>query len=333
MGLVVAGDHGGVSVIGIVVIGRNEGERLVRCLASLPRDGVHTVYVDSGSSDGSTDVATNSGAQVVPLDLSIPFTAARARNAGIAALAATAPHIDFVQFVDGDCELDSRWMSIAQDFLENHPAVAVVCGRRRERFPEASVYNALCDREWDTPIGEAGACGGDALMRWTALSKVGGYNNALVAGEEPELCARLRAQGWKIWRIDAEMTRHDAAMTRFGQWWTRARRGGFAYAQVASVRGADIPDVFAASRRRAFMWGFGFPAIAIGSLFVTPMLTIFICAIPIAQIARVALRDGRPGRWTAAGFSMLAKLPEAIGIAQFRIGTLRKREHVAILYK
>lgn len=331
MGSVVASDRRGVAVIGIVVIGRNEGERLVRCLHSLPRDGVRTIYVDSGSTDGSIDVARESGAHVVPLDLSVPFTAARARNAGIAALG-DGP-MAYVQFVDGDCELDPAWIPAARDFLDRNPKVAVVCGRRRERFPEASIYNALCDREWNTPVGEAAACGGDALMRWQALCDAGGYNSALVAGEEPELCARLRANGWTIWRIDVEMTRHDAAMTRFGQWWTRARRGGFAYAQVASVRAAGVPDVFAASRRRALIWGFGFPIVAIGSIFATPIATAIACAVPIAQIARIVLRETGPGRWAYAAFSLLAKIPEAIGIAQFRIGALQNREHRAILYK
>ncbi len=320
-------------MIGIVVIGRNEGERLVRCLQSLPHDGAHIVYVDSGSTDGSIDAARNNGAQTVSLDLSVPFTAARARNAGLAAFHDLDGTMDYVQFVDGDCELDTAWIETARDFLEHHPLVAVVGGRRRERFPQASIYNAMCDREWDTPIGETAACGGDALMRWAPLQDVNGYNGTLVAGEEPELCARLRAQGWKIWRIDAEMTLHDAAMARFGQWWTRARRAGFAYAQVASIRQGDIPDVFAASRRRVLMWGFGFPVVAIGSAVFLPIVGLIVCAAPFAQIIRAALRDKGPFRWAYSAFNMLAKIPEAIGMTQFLFGRLRHREHQAILYK
>lgn len=320
-------------MIGIVVIGRNEGERLVRCLASLPSEGATTVYVDSGSTDGSIDVATRAGARVVALDLTLPFTAARARNAGLAALTATEQEIAYVQFVDGDCELDPAWIATARAFLDGSPRVAVVCGRRRERFPEASIYNALCDREWNTPVGETGACGGDALMRLAALHSIGGYDDALVAGEEPELCARLRADGWTIWRIDAEMTRHDAAMTHFSQWWTRARRGGFAYAQVASVRKPGTPDVFAASRRRAWMWGFGLPVALVTSAIVSPVAALVVGLAPVVQIVRVAVRDNGPHRWSAAAFGMLAKLPEAIGIAQFRLQAIRSAQHTAILYK
>ena len=67
-------------LVSVVVIGRNEGERLKRCLASLATDSTCIVYVDSGSSDGSVDHARKSGVDVVELDLSIPFTAARARK-------------------------------------------------------------------------------------------------------------------------------------------------------------------------------------------------------------------------------------------------------------
>ena len=165
------------------------------------------------------------GVAVIELDDTSPFTAARARNAGFTQLQEAQPQLEFVQFIDGDCTLVGDWLETAEQFLVRHPDVAAVCGRRRERYPDRSIYNWLCDIEWNTPIGEAAACGGDVLLRVAAFRQVGGYRSALVAGEEPELCLRLREQGWKIWRLDAEMTVHDAAMTRFGQWWRRTARG------------------------------------------------------------------------------------------------------------
>ncbi len=221
------------SGIGVVVIGRNEGQRLEHCLRSLLKGTDKVMYVDSGSTDGSLHLARSLGVEVLALDLGTPFTAARARNEGFFALQRRLPSMQLVQFVDGDCEVDSGWLPAAQAFLDDHPDVAVVCGRRRERFPQRSVYNLLCDLEWDTPIGEAKACGGDALMRVDAFAAVGGFRPELIAGEEPELCVRLRAKGWKVWRLDAEMTLHDAAMTRFSQWWRRSLRAGHAYAEGA----------------------------------------------------------------------------------------------------
>jgi GT2 family glycosyltransferase len=222
--------------VGLVAIGRNEGERLRRCLASAAGRFERIVYVDSGSRDGSVALARGSGAEVVELDLQRPFTAARARNAGFERLRQLDPGIELVQFVDGDCELDPRWVDRALEHLGQHARAAVVCGRRRERFPRATVYNHLCDLEWDTPVGQARACGGDALMRVAAFVEVGGFDPQLIAGEEPELCFRLRQAGWQIWRIDAEMTVHDAAMTRFGQWWQRNVRSGHSYAQAFARR-------------------------------------------------------------------------------------------------
>lgn len=225
-------------LIGVVVIGRNEGKRLERCLDSVRRTDAAIVYVDSGSTDGSPSMARGKGADVVDLDLSRPFTAARARNEGFRRLVASRPDIEFVQFVDGDCEVVSGWLEAARTFLVAHETYAVVCGRRRERFPDRSVYNRMCDEEWDTPVGDAQACGGDAMMRVVALAAVNGYRDGLIAGEEPELCVRLRQSGWRIHRLDQEMTLHDAAMTRFSQWWRRTLRSGHAYAEGAWIHGA-----------------------------------------------------------------------------------------------
>ena len=217
---------------GIVAIGRNEGERLRACLtAARATTAAAVVYVDSGSTDGSTDLARGLGVEVVDLDLARPFTAARARNEGFARLVECVPDVQFVQFLDGDCELRLDWCDRAVEELGAKPQAAVVCGRRRERFPDASVWNKLCDIEWDTPVGRARSCGGDAMFRVAAFRQVGGYNDDIIAGEEPDLCFRLRAAGHEVWRVDAEMTLHDAAMTRAGQWWKRNVRAGHAYAE------------------------------------------------------------------------------------------------------
>ena len=243
-----------------VVIGRNEGDRLIRCLASLKGHFASIVYVDSGSTDGSVTVARSAGAIVVELDMTVPFTAARGRNAGVTHLFSHNIDPDFIQFIDGDCELHPSWIDTASAFMKGAPDVAVACGRRRERNPEGTIYNWLIDLEWNTPLGEADACGGDALVRSEALLAAGGYNPDLIAGEEPELCLRLRQAGWKIWRIDAEMTLHDADIRRFGQWWLRMRRGGHSYAEGAFLHGATQERYL--DRRLQLCWvhpGAGWP--------------------------------------------------------------------------
>lgn len=312
--------------IDAVVIGRNEGARLETCLASLAGGVRRVIYVDSGSSDGSVEKARALGAEVVELDMSIPFTAARARNEGLAELGSTPP--DFVQFMDGDCELRGDWLEAATQFLQTHPDVAVVCGRRRERFPENSLYNTMIDAEWDTPVGEAGACGGDALMRYDAVSAVGGYRNDLIAGEEPEMCLRLRKAGHKIHRLDHEMTWHDAQLLRFGQWWNRTKRAGYAFAEGATRFSTPEMPHWTAEHRRVQIWGLGLPLIILVLALIHPWFLVLALIYPL-QIARLTPRMGLQ----QALFNTLGKFAEAAGALRFYWHRLRNRRAEIIEYK
>lgn len=317
--------------VAAVVIGRNEGARLTACLTSLQGQTDRIVYVDSGSSDGSAEAAADLGAEVVTLDMSLPFTAARARNAGARVLADSG--VTYIQFVDGDCVVAPGWVATARGFLDAAPDHAVACGRRREAHPEASVYNRLCDREWDTPIGEATACGGDALIRRAALDQIGGYRDDLIAGEEPEMCLRLRRKGWKIRRLEAEMTLHDARLMRFGQWWTRTRRAGHAFAEGAALHGAGTERHWVAETRRALFWGAGLPALILVLAFFQPPALALALVYPV-QIWRLARRSGYSrAAWEWAAFTVLGKFPEAIGVLSFWRDRMRGRKSGLIEYK
>jgi GT2 family glycosyltransferase len=325
--------------LGIVVIGRNEGERLERCLASCRGADARVVYVDSGSTDGSVAAARAAGAEVVELDLARPFTMARGRNAGFHRLLELEPELPFVQFVDGDCELERGWLARAEQELLADPGLVVVCGRRRERFPERSRYNRLADMEWNTPVGPARYCGGDAMMRCAAVRAVGGYDESLIAGEEPDLCVRLRRAGGRIQRVDAPMTIHDAAMTRFSQWWRRTIRNGFAYADGAARHGAPPERHWVKPTRSALLWGIGGPCGALATapfLGAATLLWIFpylLLGWRVRRWRRSALRDPPGAATLYATFCVLAKLPEAIGVLRFHALRLRGRRATLIEYK
>lgn len=321
--------------MGVVVIGRNEGLRLERCLVSLVGAAERVVYVDSGSTDDSVQMAKALGVEVVELDMSIPFTAARARNEGFACLQHLLPAIRYVQFVDGDCEVVTGWLTRAQAFLDGRPEVAVVCGRRRERFPQRSIYNLLCDLEWDTPIGEAKACGGDALMRADAFSEASGFRADLIAGEEPELCVRLRANGWKVWRLAEEMTLHDAAMTRFGQWWRRTLRGGHAFAEGAFLHGAAPEKHWLRESRRAWFWGLGVPLATVIAMLMLGWPGLLLLLVYPLQVVRLARRGDRSPRenWLLALFLVLGKFPEMLGQAKFLLNRFGTGKTALIEYK
>jgi glycosyltransferase involved in cell wall biosynthesis len=324
--------------VGVVAIGRNEGERLRRCLSSLDPPARPMVYVDSGSTDGSPDLAQSLGAQVVALDLSIPFTAARARNAGFERLRSLAPDIDYVQFVDGDCEVDANWIPTATATLDSQPDVTVVCGRRRERFPAATVFNRLCDLEWDGPPGETIACGGDALMRVSALAAVGGYRPNLIAGEEPELCVRLRAQGGRIVRLAAEMTRHDAAMTRFGQWWQRNVRAGHAFAEVSRMHRGSPFGIWGRETRSNWFWGVLVPVIALlAAPFTLGISLVLLLSYGVLywKIARGRRRGGDDPKTARlfARYCVISKFPQAHGQMRYWQNRLFGRTNRLIEYK
>ena len=327
--------------LGAVAIGRNEGERLRRCLGSLvgqigPAGTV--VYVDSGSTDGSVEMARGRGVLVVELDRAVPFTAARARNAGFARLSEAAPNLELVQFVDGDCEVVAGWLARAERELGADAQLGVVCGRRRERYPDRSIYNRLCDLEWDTPVGPAEACGGDALMRAEAVRAVDGYDASLIAGEEPDLCLRMRRRGWKVSRIDAEMTMHDADMTRVGQWWKRSVRAGHAYAEGAARHGSGAERHWVRETRSNWAWGLALPAVALGVAAPTGGLGLgLLTAYGVlgARVYRdlrrrgVSIEDARLG----AFFCAIGKVPQALGQATYWINRTTGRKGGLIEYK
>ena len=311
--------------VGAVAIGKNEGERLRVCLLSLAHRVDHIVYVDSGSTDGSVEFAKSLGAHVVQLDDSIPFTAARSRNAGVARLREVAPEVQLFQLIDGDCELIDGWLDHAARFLQENREYAAAAGQLRERFPDASVYNYLCDVEWATPVGDADACGGIVMMRAAAFQSVDGFRPDLIAGEEPELCFRLRERGWKIRRLDIDMARHDVAMTRFSQWWRRARRAGHAYAEAAHMHGNTEERMGVNESRRIVAWGLVLPALALGGAPQTggwTLLLLLAYPLNVVRIARRLRSEGQSRPWTLAFFLMLSKVPEALGWLRFQWGRL-----------
>lgn len=336
-------------MIGFVVIGRNEGKRLEGCLRSIQREGGRIVYVDSGSSDGSVSLAKSSGAEIIVLDQSDGFSMARARNAGWKLMIERWPEIKLIHFVDGDCELVQGWVSKAESFLNENPAYAVVCGRRRERFPEKSVFNRLCDIEWNTPIGEANSCGGDALILRSALEQIGGYEETLIAGEEPEMCLRMRLAGWKIQRLDSDMSIHDANILYWTQWWKRCFRAGYGAADVVTRKSRSkgngkrpFQHLVGSSIQWMTIWSTGF-GIAFFWLLVGWLVTGWLIAgslitLTLLQSLRIARptvkRAGSPLRAIEYGvLTMLAKVPQFIGIRKFQHDQSAKRTPQLIEYK
>jgi glycosyltransferase involved in cell wall biosynthesis len=328
--------------LSIVVIGRNEGRRLVRCLESIAlirssHEETEVIYVDSASSDGSAEAAARLGAQTIALNATHP-TAALGRNAGWQQARA-----EFILFLDGDTILNPDFPARAFDAMLADDSVAAVWGHRREIHPENSIYNRILDLDWIYAPGPAEFCGGDVLMRRSALEAAGGYDGTLIAGEEPELCRRMRALGYQILHIDAPMTGHDLEMHRFRQYWKRALRAGHAYAEVSSRFRRTGDPFWQAERvgnlRRGGFWIVSFLAVVIGSLLLRSVLPAILW---LAMLLLLSLRSAWKARWKSATpftllvyglHSQLQQVPICIGQLGYDFNPRKGQQKKLIEYK
>ena len=326
--------------VGIVVIGRNEGPRLERALASARDAGCPVLYVDSGSSDGSVAQATALGVPVHELDPARPLSAARARNEGAARLLAAHPDIRFVQFLDGDCVLAPGWIAHAAGVLDAHPECAAVIGQVLERDAGASAYNRLCALEWRSAPGELtdfGALGGIAMMRAAVFQALGGFRPEVIAGEDSELGVRMALAGHTVRKLDHPMATHDAGMTRFAQWWTRAVRGGHAIGQRFALNGGAPARDCAREHASTLFWGAGLPLAILASAIPTRGASLaLLLAYPLLA-ARVAWTRRRMGDTPGdallyALFIVPTKFANALGLLRYYLNRSANRYRI-IEYK
>jgi GT2 family glycosyltransferase len=330
--------------LGVVVIGRNEGDRLARCFRSLTHRDVAVVYVDSGSADDSIRTARVNGIEVVELDRSAPFSAARARNVGHQQLVELNPKMRFVQFVDGDCEICHGWLAHGLELLRSRPDVAVVAGTVRERYPDASIYNRLGDFEWNSnAFGEVSDVGGVFMIRREAFESIGGFDASVRAGEEPELCQRLRRCGWRLLRLNHDMALHDLAITRFADWWTRHARNGYGALDVANRFG--VPG-FARMTHRARFWS-GWLLLAIAATLLTALTPnlvggavafLLISSIWLVHSLRIVMRTwqkGHPLKIAIAYsfYTMVSYWPQMIGQIRYWMDRRMRRASRLIEYR
>lgn len=317
-----------------VAIGRNEGARLRDCLLSLQAQVGRVVYVDSGSSDGSADLARGLGVIVVELDPAQPFSAARGRNEGFAALREGGLP-EFVQFVDGDCVLVPGWITAGVAALDADATLALVTGWRGEERPEANAYHAMAELDWRAPAGAIETCGGDMLLRATVFAELGGFDARIVASEDEEFTRRLRKAGHGALRLPLEMTRHDIAMTRFSEWWRRHLRAGQGFAEVGGMH----PPHFASERRRAVLWGGVLPILFVAALALGwwwfALLALVLWVASFWRIRRWLRGKGLANVLASrvALLYVLVKIPQLLGMIRFYLRGGRRAEPQIIEYR
>lgn len=322
--------------LGIVVIGRNEGERLTRCLECIRDEPYPLVYVDSGSTDGSPETARSHGAHVTLLEP--PFSAGRARNAGFAALVERHPQLQYVQFLEGDCDLNPGWLAAGLRELQENDRLAAVSGILQEKYPEASIYNHLCALEWKWLAQAQHTCGGNSMMRVETFRELQGFDERLIAGEEPEFCLRLSRANWSIKHLEIEMAKHDAAITRFSQWWMRSLRNGYSYAACADLHG-DGPERYRIRETRSnWFWGLALPLLIVATAVYSWKLALIPFAGYPVLFTKILLHNRRKGFGKAdslmlACFCAMEKFPAAAGQICFYRDKLGKKRASVIDYK
>jgi glycosyltransferase involved in cell wall biosynthesis len=335
------GAHQAEPVLSIVVIGRNEGERLRRCLESIramQSDAIpsEVIYVDSGSVDGSVALAEMCGARTISLQPKRP-SAALGRNAGWRAARG-----EMVLCLDGDTILAPEFVARALPEFED-AEIAVVWGHRRELYPKSSLYIRALDLDWIYAPGRTRYCGGDAIFRRSVLQSTSGFDEGLIAGEEPELCRRIEASGYAILHIDCAMTGHDLAITRWGQYWKRSTRAGHAFAEVSErYKDAEYPFwVAEADRNRK----------RVGQLALLLVVTIAGCVLlrsvlPLIAgacvFAFLAARSAWKARWKTDDWIALAlygvhshvqQIPIYVGQLQYRWNRQKGKRSMLFEYK
>lgn len=316
---------------GVIVIGRNEGERLRRAFASLPLAEVAVLYVDSGSTDGSVELATSMGIPVHCLDSSMSFSAARARLEGAKLLMSNNPDMEFVYFLDGDCTLKKSWLINAIQFLELNQDVGIVCGKLEEEAPERSIYNRLSAIKWKAvQIGEIDSCGGIFLIRRAIYEAVGGFNPLLMTGEEADLCLRVREKGYKVFRLDEYMARHDTDLVNFKDWWKRAVWGGYGDALEYEIMSGKVSCGRRRETRSVLIWAIIMPLLCIfgsvgfacvhESIFITFFALLgYFLLISKMSINRVKTGDSIRDAILYSCLNVIRKIPYAIGFFSYKI--------------
>lgn len=326
--------------IGIVVIGRNEGQRLSLSLQSMQQSKCPIVYVDSGSSDNSLEIAKPLVSCLHQLDSSTPFSAARARNEGFDKITTLFPTLQYIQFVDGDCVLYAGWLDAAKAAFAVDAKRAAVIGHLQELNPDASIYNRMCAMEWRSPAGDLnnyGALGGISMMRVDVFKQLGGFKANVIAGEDSEFGVRLSLAGYKVTKIDYFMAIHDANMTTFQQWWKRAVRGGHAIGQRADLNGNTLAKDCVKERKSTLVWGVFLPSLALLLLmFARPwaLLILFAYLFLAIKVYRYRRNQGESPRdaLTYAQFMPLVKIANGVGLLKFYMNKF-KQSYEIIEYK
>lgn len=274
--------------ISVVVVARNEEQRIGACIASLAAQDLaefEVILVDDGSTDATVSLAreTLPGLHVI----SSP-TRSISRNRDIGWRAARG---DLIAFLDADCIAPRHWLSTLARAAEATGAAAVGGGNvpPEETSPHYDALRLMLD----TFVGSRGSVQGkvpmtgafvrhlpglNVMFRREALERVGGYDPRFARmAEDEDLSIRLTDLGWKLWVEPGATVVHRQRADLAS--WTRNMR---AYGRGRTWLLRRHPNV-------------------VSPLFLIPPVALALFPLYLAMIAIyagfVAVAGGRPKLW------------------------------------
>ena len=198
-----------VCAVSIIIKALNEEPNITEAIESALRAvelvGGEVILADSCSTDRTVALAAQFPIRIV--QLSIPGE----RCCGIGPQLGYQHSLgEFVYILDGDMQLVARFLPEALAFMRKHPDAASVGGRVIETNMESLEYVARRDRaSQHMNSGLVDRLDGGGLYRRTAIEEVGYLSNRnLHSYEEFDLATRLRAKGWKLWRLPVDAVTH-----------------------------------------------------------------------------------------------------------------------------
>lgn len=302
--------------ISFVVIGYNESAHLRACLESVRSadlDGIRyeLLYVDGGSTDDSLNIAASCGVDRV-LGGDRRRRAAENRNLG-----ANDSRGTYIQFLDGDMQLEPTWPKRGLRYLQERSEVAVVCGRLREVNP--GYLFQVIQLDWVQREGAVETCGGAALFRREPFHEAGAFPEDVAYGEEPLLCWRIRNVLKREVHFWTEpMALHDIGFSGIRDYWRQYSRNGATYIEIA-VRCAGTEDPYwTRDTITNFAWASGILAMLAFFAAGTDTLRIGLAILVFLVGVRKVVQTRRRGvSWTIAlGYTAHvygSKIPLAYG--------------------
>jgi glycosyltransferase involved in cell wall biosynthesis len=219
--------------ISIVVIGLNEADNLPNTFNAIlnmnyPQDKLDLIYVDSGSTDNSVEIAKNYSYRVF-VEPNYP-SSGRNRNRGL-----LEARYEIVHFLDGDVEIDQDYFKNIVSLFEEKNAQAIVGQLEAQRPSLLYRFAQMSNISKKEGYINSTSTGGTYLR--TPLLMVNGYDERIRRGQEVELGERFRKEGFKIWCTKSKLGCHNFAIKSVSELLEKDYSRGYHYAVVARLDG------------------------------------------------------------------------------------------------